>query len=74
MKEISDKHDKLLANAWKDINEECMKHVPVCADIVLASVNVGRFIEVCYKDGDGFTYPEKLNDIITGLFICEMHI
>lgn len=74
IKEISDKYNQLITNAWKDVNEECMKPNPVSMEILLPIINGGRLVEVSYKDGDGYTCPENLRDIITALFIHKIDI
>lgn len=61
--------NELITSAWKDVNEECMKTSSVSMEILHhVVINLGRSNEVVYKDGDGYTCPEKLEDIITALF------
>ena len=56
-------------NAWKDINEGCLKPREVPMDLLAPVVNLARMIEVAYKYNDGFTFPEKtLKEYITLLF------
>ncbi|KAL5737407.1 hypothetical protein ACOSP7_030168 [Xanthoceras sorbifolium] len=55
MKETAEKFDIIFENAWKDMNEECMKPTIVLMDILLRVANLGRLMEVTYKDMDGYT-------------------
>ncbi|PWA99702.1 terpene synthase 8 [Artemisia annua] len=60
---------KMVENAWKDINEGCLKPREVPMDLLAPIVNLARMIEVAYKYNDGFTFPEKtLKEYITLLF------
>ncbi|KAK2640239.1 hypothetical protein Ddye_028034 [Dipteronia dyeriana] len=74
MKEITEKFNLIIENAWKDINQECLKPTTVLVDILLPIINLARLMEVTYKDGDGFTYPAYLKDIISTLFIDPIPI
>nr|GEV75622.1 alpha-copaene synthase-like [Tanacetum cinerariifolium]GEV79903.1 alpha-copaene synthase-like [Tanacetum cinerariifolium]GEV94547.1 alpha-copaene synthase-like [Tanacetum cinerariifolium] len=57
---------KTAENAWKDINEGCLKPREVPMDLLAPIVNLARMIEVAYKYNDGFTCPEKtLKEYIT---------
>ena len=58
--------------AWKDMNEECMKPTAVPMEHLLRVVNIARFVEVTYKEVDGYTNPEYLKDYITKMFIDRM--
>ncbi|KAJ0694331.1 putative lyase [Helianthus annuus] len=61
---------KMVENAWKDINEGCLKPREVPMDLLAPIVNLARMIDVAYKHNDGFTFPEKtLKEIIT-LLLC----
>ncbi|KAL5803909.1 hypothetical protein ACOSQ3_030709 [Xanthoceras sorbifolium] len=53
MKKTAEKFDIIFENAWKDINEECMKPTNVPMEILLRVANLGRLMEVTYKDMDG---------------------
>ncbi|KAK3182688.1 hypothetical protein Dsin_029974 [Dipteronia sinensis] len=74
MEEITEKFNLIFENAWKDINQECLKPTPVSMEILLRIVNLARAVEVTYKDGDGFTHPPHLKDAISTLFIDQMPI
>ncbi|KAL8199348.1 hypothetical protein R6Q57_012916 [Mikania cordata] len=59
----------IVENAWKDINEGCLKPREVPMDVLAPVVNLARMIDVAYKYNDGFTFPEKtFKEYITLLF------
>ncbi|KAL8199346.1 hypothetical protein R6Q57_012914 [Mikania cordata] len=63
----------ILENAWKDINEGCLKPREVPMDVLAPIVNLARMTDVTYKYNDGFTFPEKtLKEYITLLFCVSM--
>ncbi|KAL5803912.1 hypothetical protein ACOSQ3_030712 [Xanthoceras sorbifolium] len=74
MKETAEKFDVIFENAWKDMNEECMKPTTVPMEILLRVANIGRLMEVTYKNMDGYTNPQYLQDDITKLFIEQIPI
>lgn len=63
-------------NAWKDINEECMRPSPYSRDVLMRILNLERIIDVTYKGNeDGYTRPEKvLKPHIIALFIDPVQI
>ncbi|KAK4491026.1 hypothetical protein RD792_001747 [Penstemon davidsonii] len=63
--------NKIAENAWKDINEECVKEKSVSMDVLKRIVNLARLIDVVYKHNqDGYTNPEKvLKPHITGMLV-----
>uniref|UniRef100_A0A7N2MBQ2 Uncharacterized protein n=1 Tax=Quercus lobata TaxID=97700 RepID=A0A7N2MBQ2_QUELO len=55
-------HDELnrhVANAWKDINEECIRPTIVPMPLLMRVLNLARVIDVIYKEGDGYTHVGK---------------
>ncbi|TXG65602.1 hypothetical protein EZV62_006877 [Acer yangbiense] len=74
MKDITQKFNLIIENAWKDINQECLKATPISMYILSLVVNFARLAEVTYKDGDGFTHPQHLKDTINKLFIDQIPI
>jgi len=48
---------KRIANAWSDMNKECLRPTEVPMPFLECMLNLSRFIDVVYKDGDGFTNP-----------------
>ncbi|OIW15246.1 hypothetical protein TanjilG_17566 [Lupinus angustifolius] len=45
-----------VTNAWKDINEECLRQTKVPKPFVMRILNLTRSIDVIYKDQDNFTH------------------
>lgn len=73
--EIIGKYDDIIfVNIWRDLNHEFMKTSPVSKEVLKPFINMGRLMEVTFKDGDGHTYPEKVKDIVFMLFINELHV
>lgn len=44
------------ADAWKDINEECLRPTEVPMPFLTRILNLSRFMDVIYKDGDNYTH------------------
>nr|AIX97168.1 germacrene A synthase 2 [Barnadesia spinosa] len=62
--------NKMIENAWKDINEGCLKPREVSMDLLAPILNLARMIDVVYRYDDGFTFPGKtLKEYITLLFL-----
>nr|XP_034909751.1 probable terpene synthase 6 [Populus alba]TKR66322.1 terpene synthase/cyclase family protein [Populus alba] len=64
---------KMDVNAWKDINEDCMR--PTNAPMLLLQhfVNLIRVTDVSYgNDDDAFTIPSSLKDYVTLLYIEQV--
>ncbi|KAG6745712.1 hypothetical protein POTOM_050215 [Populus tomentosa] len=49
-----------VVNAWKDINEECLKPTAVPMPLLERILNLSRVIDVIYKEEDGYTQVGKL--------------
>ncbi|GKB67386.1 germacrene A synthase [Tanacetum coccineum] len=47
----------MIENAWKDINEGCLKPRQVSMDLLAPILNLARMIDVVYRYDDGFTFP-----------------
>nr|GMD74169.1 (E,E)-germacrene B synthase-like isoform X2 [Ipomoea batatas] len=57
-------------NAWKDINQECLKPTVFPMPILIRVVNLARVIDLLYKDGDNYTHPTaKLKALITSVLV-----
>nr|GMD59859.1 (-)-germacrene D synthase-like [Ipomoea batatas] len=57
-------------NAWKDINQECLKPTVFPMPILIRVVNLARVIDLLYKDGDTYTHPTaKLKALITSVLV-----
>ncbi|CAH1433383.1 unnamed protein product [Lactuca virosa] len=62
--------NKMIENAWKDINEGCLKPREVSMDLLAPILNLARMIDVVYRYDDGFTFPGKtMKEYITLLFV-----
>ncbi|KAL2466469.1 Alpha-humulene/(-)-(E)-beta-caryophyllene synthase [Abeliophyllum distichum] len=72
-KEVAvDKFFEMATNAWKDINEECLRPTSSNSrEILMRILNLERIIDVTYKGNeDGYTQPQKvLKPHINALFI-----
>ncbi|KAF7822739.1 putative terpene synthase 2 [Senna tora] len=64
---------KDMENAWKDINEECLKVDGVPKAVLECIVNFSRMMEVVYKSADKYTNAELLKDHIAALLVDPMH-
>ncbi|CAA3028841.1 vetispiradiene synthase 2-like [Olea europaea subsp. europaea] len=69
--EAVDKFFEMATNAWKDINEECLRPSSSSREILMRILNLERIIDVTYKGNeDGYTQPQKvLKPHIISLFI-----
>ncbi|XP_019420576.1 PREDICTED: probable terpene synthase 2 isoform X2 [Lupinus angustifolius] len=47
-----------VTNAWKDINEECLRPTKVPNTFMMRILNLARFMDVIYKDRDNFTHAD----------------
>ncbi|KAJ4833932.1 Trehalose-6-P synthase/phosphatase complex synthase subunit [Turnera subulata] len=56
-----------IRNAWKDMNEECLKPTAVPMPLLQRVLNFARAMDVIYKDGDGYTNPHLLKDCVASL-------
>ncbi|XP_011069502.2 vetispiradiene synthase 2-like, partial [Sesamum indicum] len=65
--EAMEEFKNIAENAWKDMNEECVKEKSVSMEVLKRVVNLSRLIDVVYKHNqDGYTHPEKvLKPLIT---------
>ena len=66
--------EKMLEDAWKDMNEECMRPTAVPRDLLLRLLNFARVTYFFYKHGDGYTHPEYVKDDIRALFVDPIPI
>ncbi|XP_052876531.1 vetispiradiene synthase 3-like [Gossypium arboreum] len=68
--EAVEAYREMIEVAWKDMNEGCLKPMPVSNKIAVRAPNVARLVLVLYKKDDGFTRPElSLKDAIAKLLI-----
>ncbi|KAJ6837869.1 (-)-germacrene D synthase-like [Iris pallida] len=52
------KLNKMVENAWKDINKECLNPFPSRKHLNMLALNYTRMMEVIYKHEDSYTNPE----------------
>ncbi|KAK7856955.1 putative sesquiterpene synthase [Quercus suber] len=55
-------HDKLneqVVDAWKDINEECLRPTAFPMPLLMHVLNLTRVIDALYKEGDDYTHVGK---------------
>ncbi|KAI3459621.1 hypothetical protein Pfo_016284 [Paulownia fortunei] len=74
--EAVNKFFEIATNAWKDINEECLRPSSYSRDVLMRILNLERIIDVTYKNNeDGYTQPEKvLKPHIIALFVDPIKI
>ncbi|XP_052109055.1 probable terpene synthase 2 isoform X3 [Arachis duranensis] len=66
---------KGVTDAWKDINEECLKPTEVPRQFLMNILNMSRFIDVMYKDEDCYTHAEgKMKKCIEALLVDPVPI
>ncbi|KAK9225677.1 hypothetical protein WN943_010721 [Citrus x changshan-huyou] len=65
---------KQVSNAWKDINEDCLRPTVVPMPLLMRILNLTRDADVTYKYDDGYTFAEVLKDFIASLFINPVPI
>ena len=56
---VHDEFNRQVANAWKDINEECIRPTVVPMPLLMRCVNLTRSFDIIYKEGDNYTHVEK---------------
>ncbi|XP_059638799.1 valerianol synthase TPS1B-like [Cornus florida] len=70
IEEVTSEFNRRIENAWKDINEECLKPNSISMNLLRRIVNLTRLMDVLFKNGDGYTHPEKeWKDHIVSTFI-----
>ncbi|KAK8273460.1 hypothetical protein V6Z12_D10G005700 [Gossypium hirsutum] len=61
---------QMIEVAWKDMNEGCLKPMPVSNKVALRPFNFARLVLVAYMKDDGFTRPElSMKDVIAKVLI-----
>ncbi|XVF26423.1 hypothetical protein REPUB_Repub14bG0015200 [Reevesia pubescens] len=66
--------EKKLEDAWKDMNEECMRPTAVPRDLLSRLLNLTRATYMFYNRGDGYTHPEYVKDDIRAMFVDPVTI
>jgi len=57
---VFDLFNEGVVNAWKDINEECLKPNYITKHILRRSVNLSGLVDSFFKTTDGYTHPGKV--------------
>ncbi|KAK7257293.1 hypothetical protein RIF29_31162 [Crotalaria pallida] len=66
---------KRITNAWKDINEVCLRPTKVPKPFMMRILNLTRFMDVIYKDEDNFTHAGGvMKEYIGALLVDSMPI
>jgi (-)-germacrene D synthase len=64
-----------IVDAWKDINEECLRPSEVPMPFLMRILNLSRFMDVVYKDKDNFTNTEgEMKTFIKALLVDPVPI
>ncbi|KAG6746083.1 hypothetical protein POTOM_050596 [Populus tomentosa] len=64
-----------VVNAWKDVNEECLKPTAVPMPMLERILNLSRVIDVIYKEEDEYTHVGQLmKNNVASLFIDSVPI
>ena len=56
---VHNEFNRQVANAWKDINEECIRPTIVPMPLIMRVLNLTRVVDVFYKEGDSYTHVGK---------------
>ena len=61
---------KIIADAWKDLNEECLKSCSTQKHLNMIAMNYARMSEITYKHEDSYTNPSgKMKENISMLLV-----
>ena len=67
---VHDEFDRQVANAWKDINEECIRPTVVPMPLLMHCLNLTQVVDVIYKEGDNYTHVGKdMKDNVASMLI-----
>ncbi|XP_071918653.1 viridiflorene synthase-like [Coffea arabica] len=73
--EAAKKFREMIENAWKVMNEECLRPTPIPRDGLKMLLNIARVGETVYKHRiDGFTEPHIIKDHIRAMLVDFMSI
>ncbi|KAK9265812.1 hypothetical protein L1049_017788 [Liquidambar formosana] len=72
--EVCEEFRRQITNAWKDINQECLKPTAMPMPILMRVVNFARVIDVIYKEEDGYTSGIALKGLVSSLLIDSIAI
>uniref|UniRef100_A0A2N9HWR3 Terpene synthase metal-binding domain-containing protein n=1 Tax=Fagus sylvatica TaxID=28930 RepID=A0A2N9HWR3_FAGSY len=72
---VHDELNRQVDDAWKDVNEECMRPTVVPMPLLMRVLNLARVIDVIYKDSDGYTHVGKeMKDNVASVLIDAVPI
>ena len=72
---IHDEFNRQVANAWKDINEECIRPTVVPMPLLMRCLNLTRVVDVIYKEGNNYTHIGKeMKDNVASVLIDPIPI
>ncbi|KAI4390118.1 hypothetical protein MLD38_002264 [Melastoma candidum] len=63
--------NKMVFDAWKDINKASLMPFEVAVPILTRVLNFTRVIDVLYKDGDNYTHSSTLTKRIIGYLLVD---
>ncbi|KDP31576.1 hypothetical protein JCGZ_14801 [Jatropha curcas] len=73
--EAYEKLNKIVANMWKDLNEELMKEIDIPKPILMCILNIVRVMDVVYKDEDSYTHSNtSLKDILATFLVTPVAV
>ncbi|CAI0459153.1 unnamed protein product [Linum tenue] len=65
---------KMCDDAWKDLNEECMRPTPVGMPVIQHFLDLVRIITFIYIRNDSYTHSGSLKDHITSILLDSIPI
>ncbi|KAM3750008.1 hypothetical protein ACB098_04G004700 [Castanea mollissima] len=72
---VHDEFNRQVANAWKDINEECIRPTAVPMPLLMRCLNLTRVLDIIYKEGDNYTHVGKeMKDNVASVLIDPIPI
>nr|GLL22610.1 (-)-germacrene D synthase-like [Ipomoea trifida] len=67
--------ENLISKAWKDLNQECLRPIPVPMKVLLRIMNLTRVIFLLYKDKDNYTFSQvKMKYFINTILVQPVTI
>jgi (-)-germacrene D synthase len=65
----------IIADAWKDMNEECLRPTQVPMPFLMPMINLSRYMDVVYKDKDNFTNSKgEMKSFIKALLVEPVEV
>ncbi|GJW38224.1 germacrene A synthase [Tanacetum coccineum] len=55
-----DELKKMVEDAWKEINDHCLKPTDAPVEILTTILNLARIVDVIYTFNDGYTFPDTI--------------